>query len=188
MKKLMMIAMLTLIFISCAQKTENKAEATPAEQVKSAKPVVTMETTLGTIKIELWPDKAPLTVENFMGLANGTKEWTDPKTGAKVMKPFYDGLIFHRVISDFMIQGGCPLGMGNGSPGYNFADETYELGAEITGEIKDEETAMLVFQQVFIPHLQASGGDDSKVQPDIKNYSSGMYGCEQRYSYDEAPG
>jgi cyclophilin family peptidyl-prolyl cis-trans isomerase len=169
MKKLMMIAMLTLIFISCAQKTENKAEATPAEQVKSAKPVVTMETTLGTIKIELWPDKAPLTVENFMGLANGTKEWTDPKTGAKVMKPFYDGLIFHRVISDFMIQGGCPLGMGNGSPGYNFADETYELGAEITGEIKDEETAMLVFQQVFIPHLQASGGDDSKVQPDIKN-------------------
>jgi cyclophilin family peptidyl-prolyl cis-trans isomerase len=172
MKKLIMIAMLTLLFVSCAQKNENKtgeqAEKAAGKEVISSKPVVTMETTLGTIKIELWPDKAPITVDNFIGLANGTKEWTDPKTGAKVTKPFYDGLIFHRVIKDFMIQGGCPLGQGNGDPGYKFQDETHELGEEITGEIKDEETAMMVFQQVFIPHLQASGGDETKIQPDIK--------------------
>ena len=60
---------------------------------------------------------------NFVGLADGTKEWTDPKTGAKVSRPFYDGLIFHRVIAGFMIQGGCPMGNGMGGPGYKFADE-----------------------------------------------------------------
>ena len=58
-----------------------------------------------------------------MGLAEGTKEWTDPKTGQKVKKPFYDGLIFHRVIDGFMIQGGCPMGNGMGGPGYKFGDE-----------------------------------------------------------------
>ncbi|MCK4980209.1 MAG: peptidylprolyl isomerase, partial [Candidatus Delongbacteria bacterium] len=62
-----------------------------------------METNMGTIKIELWPNITPKTVANFTGLANGTKEWTDPKTKKKVKKPFYDGLIFHRVIKDFMI-------------------------------------------------------------------------------------
>jgi peptidyl-prolyl cis-trans isomerase A (cyclophilin A) len=77
----------------------------------------------GPIVCELYPDKAPKTVENFVGLAKGTKEWTDPKTGKKVKKPFYNGLIFHRVIPDFMIQGGCPLGNGRGGPGYQFEDE-----------------------------------------------------------------
>ena len=60
---------------------------------------------------------------NFVGLAEGTKEWTDPKTGAKVTRPFFDGLIFHRVIAGFMLQGGCPMGNGMGGPGYKFADE-----------------------------------------------------------------
>lgn len=86
-------------------------------------PKAIMKTTLGTIEIELFEDKAPKTVANFIGLAEGTKEWTDPKTGNKVKKPFYDGLIFHRVIKNFMIQGGCPLGNGTGDPGYKFADE-----------------------------------------------------------------
>lgn len=81
------------------------------------------ETSKGNFKVKLLSDKAPKTVENFVGLAEGTKEWTDPKTGNKVKKPFYDGLTFHRVIKDFMIQGGCPLGTGTGGPGYRFEDE-----------------------------------------------------------------
>ena len=81
------------------------------------------ETTSGTIVCKLMPEVAPKTVENFIGLAKGTKEWTDPKTGEKVTKPFYDGLTFHRIIDNFMIQGGCPLGTGTGGPGYKFADE-----------------------------------------------------------------
>ena len=83
----------------------------------------TMTTSMGTIKIKLFPDKAPKTVENFVGLAEGTKEWTDPKSGKKEKKPLYDGTVFHRVIKKFMIQGGDPLGNGTGGPGYQFADE-----------------------------------------------------------------
>lgn len=82
-----------------------------------------METSLGTIKLQLFPDKAPKTVENFVALAEGTKEWTDPKTGKKEKKPLYNGTVFHRVIKKFMIQGGDPMGDGTGGPGYNFADE-----------------------------------------------------------------
>ena len=83
----------------------------------------TFETSLGKIVCELYEKEAPKTVANFVGLAKGTKEWTDPKTGQKVKKPFYDGLIFHRVIPNFMIQTGCPLGNGMGGPGYQFGDE-----------------------------------------------------------------
>ena len=83
----------------------------------------TFDTSEGTFKVKLFDDKAPNTVANFVGLAEGTKEWADPKTGEKVKRPFYDGLIFHRVIDGFMIQGGCPMGNGMGGPGYKFADE-----------------------------------------------------------------
>ena len=81
------------------------------------------ETTQGTIVVKLFEKESPKTVANFVGLAEGTKEWTDPKTGQKVKRPFYDGLIFHRVITDFMIQGGDPLGTGTGGPGFRFEDE-----------------------------------------------------------------
>jgi len=83
----------------------------------------TFQTSMGDIVVKLMPQKAPLTVENFVGLAEGTKEWTDPKTGQKVKRPLYDGTVFHRVISQFMIQGGDPLGNGTGGPGYRFGDE-----------------------------------------------------------------
>lgn len=86
-------------------------------------PVAVFETTLGTFKVELRPDWAPKTVENFVGLAKGTKEFVDSKTGEKVKKPFYNGIIFHRVIENFMIQGGDPTGTGRGGPGYQFNDE-----------------------------------------------------------------
>ena len=82
-----------------------------------------LETTLGEITCELFPQHAPETVENFAGLAAGTKEFIDPKTRKPVKRPFYDGLTFHRVIPQFMIQGGCPLGTGTGGPGYRFRDE-----------------------------------------------------------------
>ena len=81
------------------------------------------DTTQGQFKIRLFDTMAPKTVANFVELAEGTKEWTDPKTGQKTKRPFYDGLTFHRVIPDFMIQGGCPQGTGTGGPGYRFADE-----------------------------------------------------------------
>lgn len=84
---------------------------------------VIMHTSEGDIKINLFDDKTPETVANFLGLATGEKEWADPFTGQPSHEPFYDGLTFHRIIKDFMIQGGCPLGTGTGGPGYNFDDE-----------------------------------------------------------------
>jgi peptidyl-prolyl cis-trans isomerase A (cyclophilin A) len=83
------------------------------------------DTTLGKIKIHLFHDQVPNTVDNFVGLAEGTKEWTDPKTRQKKKSHFYDGLIFHRVIPNFMIQGGDPVGKGTGGPGYQFKDEFF---------------------------------------------------------------
>jgi peptidyl-prolyl cis-trans isomerase A (cyclophilin A) len=80
-------------------------------------------TSEGTFTVRLFEKETPKTVANFVGLAQGTKEWTDPGTRAKAAKPFYDGLIFHRVIKDFMIQGGCPMGNGMGGPGFQFEDE-----------------------------------------------------------------
>jgi len=72
---------------------------------------------------KLFEKEAPQTVANFIGLAEGTKEFADPRSGQKTKRPFFDGLTFHRVIPEFMIQGGCPLGTGTGGPGYRFADE-----------------------------------------------------------------
>jgi len=80
-------------------------------------------TTEGNFTVRLFDEQVPKTVENFVGLAEGTKEWTDPRTNQRVTQPYYDGVIFHRVIDGFMIQGGDPLGQGIGGPGYNFADE-----------------------------------------------------------------
>jgi peptidyl-prolyl cis-trans isomerase A (cyclophilin A) len=83
----------------------------------------TFKTNKGDVVVKLFPNHAPKTVRNFVGLAEGTQEWTDPKTGEKSTERFYDGLAFHRVIEGFMLQGGCPLGTGTGDPGYKFEDE-----------------------------------------------------------------
>ena len=80
-------------------------------------------TSEGNFTIRLFDQEVPNTVANFVGLAEGTKEWTDPRTNKKVTQPYYDGIVFHRVIDGFMIQGGDPLGQGYGGPGYKFADE-----------------------------------------------------------------
>ena len=84
---------------------------------------IIMRTSEGDIKINLFDDETPETVANFLGLATGEKEWIDPMTGQPSHEPFYNGLTFHRIIKDFMIQGGCPLGNGTGGPGYDFDDE-----------------------------------------------------------------
>jgi peptidyl-prolyl cis-trans isomerase A (cyclophilin A) len=115
------------------QKTtqiKNKKEAPKKEASKKDKKTMSgttavFKTTLGSFTVKLFKDAAPKTVENFVGLATGTKEWTDPKTGQKMKdKSLYAGTVFHRVIKDFMIQGGDPLGQGIGGPGYKFEDET----------------------------------------------------------------
>lgn len=85
----------------------------------------TLHTSAGDIRIELFPNHAPKTVANFVGLANGSRQWQDPETNEPKSEPFYDGLTFHRVIKDFMLQGGCPLGTGTGGPGYTFDDEIH---------------------------------------------------------------
>ncbi len=85
----------------------------------------TLHTNRGDIKINLFPNHAPKTVANFVELAEGTREYRDPKTGQPTHGKFYDGLTFHRVIAGFMIQGGCPLGTGTGGPGYDFDDEIH---------------------------------------------------------------
>jgi peptidyl-prolyl cis-trans isomerase A (cyclophilin A) len=83
----------------------------------------TFDTSEGSFTVRLFDREAPRTVENFVGLAEGKKPWKDPRTNQTVTKPYYDGVSFHRVINDFMIQGGDPLGEGIGGPGYTFADE-----------------------------------------------------------------
>ena len=83
----------------------------------------TIHTSLGDVEVKLFPDHAPKTVQNFVGLAEGGVEWTDPRTGSTTTEALYPGTIFHRVIEGFMIQGGDPLGSGRGGPGYRFKDE-----------------------------------------------------------------
>jgi peptidyl-prolyl cis-trans isomerase A (cyclophilin A) len=114
---------LLLLALLAALPTMVTADDTPAAAPATANPQLLMKTSMGDITIELLMDAAPKTAENFLGLALGTKEWKDPKTGEMVKRPFYDGVGFHRIIPNFMVQGGCPLGNGMGGPGYSFDDE-----------------------------------------------------------------
>jgi len=86
-------------------------------------PYAHFTTSEGNFTVRLFEKDAPKTVANFIALVEGTKEWTDPRTSEKVKKPYYNGLVFHRVIAGFMVQGGDPLGNGTGGPGFKFADE-----------------------------------------------------------------
>jgi peptidyl-prolyl cis-trans isomerase A (cyclophilin A) len=101
-------------------------QATALPQDKKAPVYATLKTSMGDIVIQLYADKAPKTVANFVDLATGAKEWTDPKSREKVKRALYNGTIFHRVIPGFMIQGGDPLGNGTGGPGYRFEDEFHQ--------------------------------------------------------------
>ena len=128
---------------SAADKAAPKTDAKPVNKPSSnLKPglYAHFETTMGNFTAELNEKEAPLTSANFAGLASGEKEWTDPKTGRKVKKPFYDGLTFHRVIgkakmppNGFMIQGGDPLADGSGGPGFSIKDERNSLKHDSAG-------------------------------------------------------
>lgn len=116
------VAALALAFAGAAAAAE-PSSLTQKERTLKPGTYAHFNTSEGSFTVLLFDQDAPKTVANFVGLAEGTKEWIDPKTGQKVKKPFYNGLIFHRVIDGFMLQGGCPLGRGTGGPGYKFADE-----------------------------------------------------------------
>src|SRR3954471_5676885 len=112
-------------------------QATAAASIVPNGPTVVMDTSMGRITCQFFQKEAPKTVANFIALAQGTRDWTDPST-KKVMhhKPLYDGTIFHRVIPDFMIQGGDPTGTGMGDPGYSFEDEfNPDLNFDVPGRL-----------------------------------------------------
>jgi len=115
MKRLLVCGLLVLAVVM-AGTVSTEAKLKPGTYAHFTTP-------LGNFTVKLADQDAPKTVANFVGLVEGTKEWTDPKTGQKVKKPYYEGLVFHRVIKGFMIQGGDPLGIGTGGPGYRFEDE-----------------------------------------------------------------
>ena len=128
---------LALALIVCTSSLFAQTTASKPATHKSAKPVATpkepmpqvsaptavIDTTAGRMTCTLFPDKAPNSVANFVGLADGSKPWKDPKTDKMSHKPLYDGTIFHRVIPNFMVQGGDPLADGTGGPGFNMNDE-----------------------------------------------------------------
>lgn len=113
MKKFLPLLLILLLLVAVAAEGKKKVE----------KLYATFDTSMGKIVCELFQQKAPITVNNFIALAKGEKEWTDPNSSEKTKKPLYNGTIFHRVIPNFMIQGGDPLGSGMGGPGYQFVDE-----------------------------------------------------------------
>jgi len=124
-------ALAILLLAGCAGAGQQAGQQQTGQQkekaVEAPQPLyATFKTSMGDIVVRLYEDKAPNTVANFVGLAQGTKEWTDPRTGEKVKKSLYNGTIFHRVIPGFMIQGGDPLGRGTGGPGFRFADEFHK--------------------------------------------------------------
>jgi len=115
--------LVSMFAISCATFAQTAKPAAPA--TSSGQPTAIIQTTAGNMTCTLFPKEAPIGVANFIGLATGTKDWTDPRTHQKKHGvPLYDGTIFHRVIPQFMIQGGDPKGDGSGDPGYKFQNET----------------------------------------------------------------
>lgn len=121
--KVVLVYMAALVVFAFGLHSEAQTKKKTEKKKEAKEMIAVFETNKGTFKAKLFAEQTPKTVDNFVGLAEGTKEWTDPKTGKKVKRPFYDGLIFHRVIPNFMIQGGCPLKNGTGDPRYRFEDE-----------------------------------------------------------------
>lgn len=111
--------------LGAGRETITEAHHVERQRSLSGQLHATLHTSEGDIRLELFPNHAPKTVRNFVELAEGTREWTDPRTSRKQTAPLYAGTVFHRVIKGFMIQGGDPLGTGTGGPGYQFADEIH---------------------------------------------------------------
>jgi len=133
MKRLIFFFMIVILMFGTGCKKEGIKSAQLNAKEKIIAKIVT---SMGDINCELFPEKAPKTVANFIGLAEGTKEWLILGTNQWVKKPLYSGTIFHRVIPDFMIQGGDPLGNGTGGPGYKFEDEfSSDLKFDVPGRL-----------------------------------------------------
>jgi peptidyl-prolyl cis-trans isomerase A (cyclophilin A) len=116
-------ALMGMSLLAATLGAQTKPAAPPIKLDQPPGTYAVFDTTLGRIVCRLFPDKAPETVQNFVGLTNGTKKWLDAKQNTRVQRRYYDGLGFHRVIPNFMIQGGDQLGDGTGNPGYSFKDE-----------------------------------------------------------------
>ena len=189
--RILLLSIITVAWISaCGTKTNYETEPMDPKN-----PVVKMETSKGDIYIELYEQDAPETVANFIGLSEGTKEFTDPNTKAKVTRPFYDGLVFHRVIDGFMIQGGCPLGTGTGNPGYKFQDEinakALGLDTMIVAEaaFAGRDAQMYVINKLGIRSQQEFQSRMQEVQQMFSEVSSmNLYDLyrELGYAYDES--
>jgi peptidyl-prolyl cis-trans isomerase A (cyclophilin A) len=129
MRKLLILLMafssLQLVSQTSAPVAKKPVDKKTTAGAAAPPPTAIIDTTAGKLTCVLFPDKAPIGVANFIGLARGTKDWTNPATGRKMHGvPLYNGTIFHRVIPNFMIQGGDPIGTGEGDPGYKFKNET----------------------------------------------------------------
>jgi cyclophilin family peptidyl-prolyl cis-trans isomerase len=143
---------------------EKPAPKESASMPAATKPTAIIDTTAGRLTCTLFPNKSPNSVANFVGLATGAKEWKDPKT-SKVMrnKPLYNGTIFHRVIPNFMIQGGDPLGNGTGGPGFEMADEFPDVKFDVAGRLAyansgaNTNGSQFFITEVPTPHLDAPG-------------------------------
>ena len=156
--KLLLAALMCISTILFAQEFEKEY---------ADDPVVLIKTSKGDIYVELFAKEAPKTVKNFLDLALGKKEFTDAKTREKVTRNYYDGLVFHRVIPQFMIQGGCPLGTGTGDPGYKFEDEisAKSLGLDSTKAFQGGRphqnlgirSQQQFYQTILMPLLQKMG-------------------------------
>jgi len=158
MNKMLLSALsisIALVLSGCSNGARGYEALKLISQLKE-RPVIRMDTSEGSITIELWNDIAPKTVENFTQLAFGGKEWTNPRTGEKETGAFYDGLVFHRTVRNFMIHSGCPIGNGTGNPGYSFDDETFDTtnSRTITGYISNPETANHLYKQLILPYLR----------------------------------
>jgi peptidyl-prolyl cis-trans isomerase A (cyclophilin A) len=136
----------------------------PVHHAATGKPTAIIETSVGNLTCTLFPDKAPIGVENFIGLAKGTKDWKNPVSGStKHGVPLYDGTIFHRVIPNFMIQGGDPAGNGTGDPGYKFKNEvSSDLLFDKPGRLAyansgpDTNGSQFFITEVAVPHLNGN--------------------------------
>ncbi|MGA7376004.1 MAG: peptidylprolyl isomerase [Candidatus Sulfotelmatobacter sp.] len=160
------VALLCVGALAWAQTSSQGAAATkpPVHHLATGEPTAIIQTTVGNMTCTLFPDKAPIGVQNFIGLATGTKDWKNPVSGATKHKvPLYDGTIFHRVIPGFMIQGGDPKGDGTGDPGYKFKNEvSSDLTFDKPGRLAyanagpDTNGSQFFITEVATPHLNGN--------------------------------
>lgn len=173
-------------------------QAAHAADTATELPRVVITTNHGVMIAELWPDAAPVTVTNFLALASGERAWSDPQSGEeRAGVPFYDGLTFHRVIANFMIQGGCPLGNGMGSPGYTIPDEINATGLGLDREVALENGRLhphcaymqqQITQQLIMPEMQRAGITEATPQPQMQaawaRVLSGLEGISLKSLYE----